>query len=210
MYIYTTINRVNGRKYIGRDSKRRPGYLGSGTLLRQAIRRYGRDNFERINLEECSTLRELIDRERFWIDFYDAVKSEEFYNMSEGTGGFGPNDKHSEETKRRISEKCRGRKLTSEQRERRIETLKGREPWNKNRILDRNSEEYQKTYLNRKLGKKPDLATMVNILSDYETGEFTFAELSAKYGRTVKNAQILRYRKEVEASTRGAGSSTDH
>ncbi len=149
-------------------------------------------------------MRELIEREKYWIDFYDAVKSEEFYNMSEGTGGFGPDDRHTEETKRLISERCRGKKLTREQRETRITHLTGREPWNKGRKLDSESEEYRKNYVNRKRGQCVDGETMLSILADYDTGEFSFAELSAKYGRTVKNAQIKRYRQKVEASTRGA------
>lgn len=45
---------------------------------------------------------------------------------------------------------------------------------------------------------------MRSILRDYETREFTFVELSAKYSRTVKHAQIIRIREIIEASTRGA------
>lgn len=204
MYVYLTINLVNGRGYVGRDSTGRRDYLGSGTFLKQAIRKYGRHNFERINLEKCRDMRHLIDREKFWIAYFDAVRSEEFYNMSEGTGGFGPNDRHTEETKRLISQKCHGRKLTAAQREKRIQELTGREPWNKGRKLVPGTEEYEKTYRRRKQGVRLDEETMRSILRDYETGEFTFAELSAKYSRTVKHAQIIRIRKVLEASTRGA------
>lgn len=204
MYIYLTINLINGRAYIGRDSKRRKGYLGSGTFLKQAIVKYGRDNFERINLESCTSMEELIDREKFWIAYYDAANSNVFYNMCEGSGGFGPNDRHSEETKQLISQKCRGRKLTPEQREKRISELTGRTPWNKGRKLTPGSEEHEKTYGRRQRGMPLDEETMRAILRDYETGEFTFAELSAKYSRTVKHAQIIRIRKTLEASTRGS------
>jgi len=204
MYIYLTVNLVNGRSYVGRDSTNRRGYLGSGIFLKQAIRKYGRESFERINLERCKDMRHLIEREKFWIAYFDAVRSEEFYNMSEGTGGFGPNDRHTEETKRLISQKCRGRKLTSEQRDKRIQELTGREPWNKGKKLVPGTKEYEKTYRRRKQGVRLDEETMRAILRDYETGEFTFAELSAKYSRTVKHAQIIRIREVLKASTRGA------
>lgn len=47
-YIYMTTNKITGMKYIGKhygelDDK----YLGSGTILKRAISKYGKDNFEK-------------------------------------------------------------------------------------------------------------------------------------------------------------------
>jgi hypothetical protein len=42
MVIYQIENLINGKKYIGRDSLNRPGYLGGGTAIKNAIKKYGR------------------------------------------------------------------------------------------------------------------------------------------------------------------------
>lgn len=90
MYIYLTENLLNNKKYIGmstrsiNDSK---NYLGSGILLSKAIKKYGRINFSKTILEEVNSLEELSDSEIKWIKHYNAVKSNEFYNVDHG--GFG-------------------------------------------------------------------------------------------------------------------------
>ena len=40
MVIYKTTNLVNGKQYIGKDTKNNPTYLGSGTFLKKAIQKY--------------------------------------------------------------------------------------------------------------------------------------------------------------------------
>jgi GIY-YIG catalytic domain len=48
-FVYKTTNKINGKYYYGVHSSETldDGYLGSGTKLRAAIRKYGKDNFER-------------------------------------------------------------------------------------------------------------------------------------------------------------------
>jgi len=41
MIIYKTINLINNKSYIGKDHKNNPEYLGSGKLLKHAIKKYG-------------------------------------------------------------------------------------------------------------------------------------------------------------------------
>jgi group I intron endonuclease len=88
-FIYKTTNMINGRSYIGMCSspKRFNTYLGSGTVLKQAIEKYGHENFKREILEECDTEEQLRVSEAKWIEHYDAVNSDEFYNLSEGGRG---------------------------------------------------------------------------------------------------------------------------
>lgn len=45
MIIYKTTNKINGKIYIGRYCGNRSSYLGSGSYLKRAIRKYGKDNF---------------------------------------------------------------------------------------------------------------------------------------------------------------------
>jgi len=89
MVVYMTINLINNKKYIGVDSKNNPDYLGSGKILKKAIEKYGRENFEKIILEECTTTRkELLEKERYWIDLYEAVERKDFYNLLKGGLGY--------------------------------------------------------------------------------------------------------------------------
>jgi len=44
MIIYKTTNLINGKYYIGKDKYNNPSYLGSGFILYQAIKKYGKEN----------------------------------------------------------------------------------------------------------------------------------------------------------------------
>lgn len=47
--IYKTTNLINGKIYVGMHStdNLNDGYLGSGWILKQAIKKYGKENFKR-------------------------------------------------------------------------------------------------------------------------------------------------------------------
>lgn len=89
-FIYITTNNINGKKYIGQKSYHKSNwktYLGSGIHLKRAIDKYGKENFSREIIEECSTKEELDEREIYWISFYNAVESDLFYNIANGGDG---------------------------------------------------------------------------------------------------------------------------
>jgi group I intron endonuclease len=86
MVIYKTTNLINGKFYIGKDTRNLKCYLGSGELLKRAIDKYGKENFKKEILEFCDNLSELDSREKFWIKELKAI--ENGYNLTEGgTGG---------------------------------------------------------------------------------------------------------------------------
>jgi group I intron endonuclease len=87
MIIYKTTNLINGKFYIGKDTKNNPVYLGSGTLLALAIKKYGRENFQKEIIEVCDTIEQLNIREIFWIS-----KLVPIYNIAKG--GFGGNTRY--------------------------------------------------------------------------------------------------------------------
>jgi len=91
MFIYMTTNNVNGKKYIGLCTREDKNYLGSGSLIKQAIKKYGKKNFSREIIEECDSFEHLLEREQYWIGKYNAVESDEFYNLS--YGGYAGNSK---------------------------------------------------------------------------------------------------------------------
>lgn len=83
-FIYITTNHINNRKYIGQYSGNRKNYLGSGKLLKQAIKKYGKENFSKEIIEYCNSRQELNEAEIKWIKFYNAVDDENFYNIASG------------------------------------------------------------------------------------------------------------------------------
>ena len=90
-YIYITTNLINGKKYIGKKSSSIyvKEYLGSGRVLQTAIKKYGKENFTNEVIEWCESEDSLNEQEIYWISYYDAVKSNMFYNVH--TGGKGGN-----------------------------------------------------------------------------------------------------------------------
>lgn len=74
MIIYKTTNLINGKIYIGQDSKNKNGYLGSGQNIKRAIKKYGKQNFKKEIIEKCNSIDELNNREKYWINFYNTMK----------------------------------------------------------------------------------------------------------------------------------------
>lgn len=88
--IYLTTNKINNRKYIGVDTKNNKNYFGSGKAIKLALKKYGSENFTKEILEESEDNKYLFEREKYWIDLYDAINSSIFYNMAiGGKGGAG-------------------------------------------------------------------------------------------------------------------------
>ena len=89
-YVYITTCTVNNKQYIGSHKYDKQEldfkYIGSGKTLAKAIKKYGRNNFKCKVLEFCETRDELIEKERYYISLYNAVISENFYNIDDGRG----------------------------------------------------------------------------------------------------------------------------
>ena len=89
--------------------------MGSGVVISRALKKYGKENFSKIHLEECDSQESLNASEKYWISRYDALNNDEFYNIAAG-GEFG--DMWSGQSrykktkfKKRIAESNRLRKL---------------------------------------------------------------------------------------------------
>ena len=94
-----TTNKINNKKYIGQHTNLNDYYLGSGKILFRAVNKYGKENFEKEIIEHCHSQKELDEKERYWIKYYDAVKSRDFYNIHVGGCGGDTYSGRSEEEK---------------------------------------------------------------------------------------------------------------
>ena len=87
MIVYKITNTINGKIYIGKDTKNDPKYLGSGMLLAKAIQKYGKESFIKEIVEECNDPIMLAEREKFWISEFNSTNRQVGYNITDG--GFG-------------------------------------------------------------------------------------------------------------------------
>lgn len=89
-YIYLTTNKINGKRYIGQHKSKDWDYkyFGSGKILKQALEKYGINNFTCFPLTWAWNKNELDQLEKEYITHY---KPE--YNISKGGNGGITNQK---------------------------------------------------------------------------------------------------------------------
>ena len=127
--IYITTNLVNGKKYIGSHltSNINDTYLGSGVLLKKAIKKYGKSNFQREIIAQLDNIENMKELEEYYINYYNAYTSNLFYNTTKYAAGitkctwgdkisksmighnFNLGKNHSQETKNKISKANKGK-----------------------------------------------------------------------------------------------------
>lgn len=123
--VYKITNRGNGKVYVGITNQgiKVRWYkhcsdvnAGSHFALHNAIRKYGKDNFQVEILETVDDVEVLKEREIYWIGFYSSYDRSKGYNLTlGGDGTFGRY--HSNETKDKIRQKATGRKYSVEAKE---------------------------------------------------------------------------------------------
>jgi len=88
-YIYLTTNLINGKKYIGKHttSSMDDTYVGSGTLLKKAISKYGIENFQKEIICIAESRAELALREVDVMLKHNAVDDPNYYNIAAGGEG---------------------------------------------------------------------------------------------------------------------------
>ena len=85
--LYETTCLVNNKKYIGVHNKEDDDYLGSGKLIRRAVKRHGKNKFSRITLERFDTAEEAYQKESEVVT-QEICNSISYYNIN--LGGFQP------------------------------------------------------------------------------------------------------------------------
>ncbi len=82
--IYKTTNLINRKIYIGQTHYDKPNYFGSGTLITNAIKKYGIENFIKEYIDEVNSQEELDEKEMYWIKKYNSQDKTIGYNIADG------------------------------------------------------------------------------------------------------------------------------
>lgn len=180
MIIYKTTNLINGRFYVGQDKYNNPNYYGSGKILKQSFKKYGKENFTKEILEYCSSLEYLNKREIYWINILNAQERGVGYNISKGGSGGdtisnNPNkdiicQNHSEWMKE--NNPTRGRKRSEEEIEKGRISYVGKYKGENNPMFGKpRSEETKQKIREKALGRIPSEETRKKISKSHEGKE---------------------------------------
>lgn len=87
-YLYKITNKLNGMYYIGvhQTKNLNDGYMGSGTLIQEAIEKYGSENFEKEILEFFNNSKDMYSREKEIVN-NEFINNNQTYNMIVGGHG---------------------------------------------------------------------------------------------------------------------------
>lgn len=169
--VYGIVNLINNKIYIGSSinlSKRKASHFShlrknnhNSSHLQKAFNKYGEDNFRFIILEELLDIELLLVREQYYIDSHDSTSPKKGYNIrriAESNVGL----KHTEGTKRRMSQNnvgMKGKKHSEETKKKMSQSRKGennamygkkRNVWNKGvSMTDEQKEKLRQIALNR-------------------------------------------------------------
>jgi group I intron endonuclease len=152
-YIYITTNTINEKRYIGQHKSKDwdSNYIGSGFLLKKAIKKYGKEFFTCFPLAWAWSKEELNKLEIEYIAHY---KPE--YNLTKGgDGGWEYANKfHTDETRKKLSEfhkkipkeehSMYGKRHSEESKQKMSEAHKGKTTWIKGKKLTEKQKEKMK------------------------------------------------------------------
>lgn len=90
-YLYIVTNLINNKKYVGQrnytknKSPEKDNYMGSGTLISYAIKKYGKENFSKQIIAICNTQNEIDKLEIDYIIKNNVLNNKnEWYNIDAG------------------------------------------------------------------------------------------------------------------------------
>lgn len=108
-FVYLTTNVINGKQYIGDHStdNLNDHYIGSGKIIKEAIKKYNKKNFNCVILEFCSSKKEAEELQEKYIIQYETLEPKG-YNINP-KGGFINNYQHSTITRQKISKSKKGK-----------------------------------------------------------------------------------------------------
>ena len=195
MIVYLTTNLINGKKYIGSDSKNDPKYLGSGVLLKKAIKKYGKENFKKEILAKLDSKELMKEIEEYYIDYYNAYNSSLFYNSTKYAAGITefPKDKIINIINKHIGNQYhKGHKQSEYQKQQTHKANIGKKQ-TQNHILSRTYKNKNNKYaLGNKLTKEQKQK-----ISDAKKGHICYKNIERNKKISEKNSKpVLQYDKQ--------------
>ena len=140
-YTYMVTNNKNGKVYVGSHSWKGegldPNYYGSGKIIKQAVEKYGKENFQVEVLYYYDTVEECrADEERILTEYNvrDCIHS---YNIKNAAVGMTSEDMtgekhplygkhHTDETRQKMSQAHKGKTLSADTKRKMSEAQKGK------------------------------------------------------------------------------------
>ena len=122
-YVYAIVNKINLKLYFGSHSWEGTGvdknYYGSGTAIKRAVRKYGKDNFIVYPIKFYDTVEECRQAEEELLTKYDIANNQYCYNIKNGAVGWTSEDMtgekhpfygkhHTEEARKKLSQAKKG------------------------------------------------------------------------------------------------------
>ena len=207
--IYRITNLINGKTYIGQHKYKElnDSYMGSGVLIKKAIKKHGVENFKKEILYSRIQYRETADdMERFAIAKERAIGKAE-YNIANGGNGTGT---VSDETKQKISEARsgkptwnKGKKMSEEYKIKLSMAHKGQVTWNTGKKCGPLSEEHKRKISESEKGKKLSEETRRK-LSESHKGKSNSEEQKKKISAALKGrSHSKEHNRKVSEALKG-------
>ena len=156
-YVYVIVNKINLKLYFGSHSwdgeGLDPDYYGSGKIIKQAVKKYGKDNFIVYPIKFFDNVDECRQAEEELLTKYNIANNIYCYNLKNSAIGFTSEDvkgkpkseehkkkisqakkgekhpmygkNHTEDSKRKISESLKGLKRSEDTKRKVSESIKG-------------------------------------------------------------------------------------
>ena len=107
-YLYRITNLINNKIYVGVHStdNLEDGYMGSGTIIKSAIKKHGVENFTKEILEFFNSVEEMFNREKELVTPEFVLREDTYNLMVGGQGGL-----HTDEIICRIKQTLKDKKI---------------------------------------------------------------------------------------------------
>lgn len=173
--LYCHTNLLNGKKYWGITTQKNPerrwrdgNDYKSCILFYRAIKKYGWDNFQHDIVTYCLDKETLDAAETYWIKATRSNEREFGYNLKSG----GSRGKHSEETRKKMSDAHKGMKSTEESKKKMSISKKGNKNHNYGKSMSEETKlKVSKTLFGKNRGNKHPNFKGTIVATNIETGE---------------------------------------
>ena len=133
-YVYVIVNKINLKLYFGSHSwdgeGLDPSYYGSGKIIKQAVKKYGKDNFIVYPIKFYNTVEECRKAEEELLTKYNIANNIYCYNIKNAAVGFTSDDMKgktkSEEHRKKLSQVMKGKAFSEEYRKKLSQAKKGK------------------------------------------------------------------------------------